>query len=64
MNSINVCSSDKLNYTAEYGFTYTDTYGEVTRFDSADEFRQWWHDEGGPDLGEDVEEFLKNCEEE
>jgi hypothetical protein len=60
MNSINVCGSDKLNYTPESFFTYTDTYGEVFSFTTADEFRTWWYNDGGPDLGADVEAFLGN----
>lgn len=60
MSSITVCSSDKLNYTPESGFTYTDTYGESWNFSDAESFRIWWYQEGGPDLGEDVEEFISN----
>ncbi|MDX9897028.1 MAG: hypothetical protein RBS34_16375 [Desulfofustis sp.] len=58
MNTITVCRGDRLNYTKESGFTYTNTYGESFSFGTASEFIDWWELEGGPELGEEVEQFL------
>ena len=63
MNSITIYSADKLNHTTESGFTYTDSYGESWQCDTADEFRDWWEENDGGTLGDDVECFLNECSE-
>lgn len=61
MNAITVCNNDRLSYTPESGFTYTDSYGERTSFQTAEQFQAWWAVEsGGMDLDQDAQEFLEN----
>jgi len=57
MKSINIYRTVKLYKHEDGKFSYTDTYGELHEFDSANEV--WDHlTEDGEEFGEEVETYI------
>ena len=57
MNSINLYLSQKLHKHEAGTFSYTDTYGELHEFESADAV--WEHlTADGEEFGEEIETFI------